>query len=98
MCYNKAMDNRSKNKARVSAVARCGYVAFILLAVGFLLYFLLCSLTLNMWFRAMVRDADRVVIRDGGNLRGILRGAHLQVEEGGGLSARVFIWPQDTAP
>ena len=62
------MDNRSKNKARVSAVARCGYVAFILLAVGFLLYFLLCSLTLNMQFRAMVRDADHVIIRDGGGL------------------------------
>ena len=39
-----------------------------------------------------------VDIRDGGHLKGILRGAHLQVEEGGGLSARVFIWPQDPAP
>ena len=39
-----------------------------LLIAGFLLYFLLCSFTLNMRFRAMVRDADRVVIRDGGNL------------------------------
>ena len=39
-----------------------------LLIAGFLLYFLLRSFILNMQFRAMVRDADRVVIRDGGNL------------------------------
>jgi hypothetical protein len=39
-----------------------------LLVSGFLLYSLLRSFTLNMQFRAMVRDADRVVIRDGGNL------------------------------
>lgn len=62
------MGNRTKNKARVHRVARCGCAAFVLLAVGFLLYFLLCSLTLNMQFRAMVRDADRVIIRDGGGL------------------------------
>ncbi len=62
------MDNRSKSKARVHRVARCGCAAFVLLAVGFLLYFLLYSFTLNMQFRAMVNDADRVVIRDGGNL------------------------------
>ena len=62
------MDNRSKNKVRVHRVARCGCAALILLAVGFLLYFLLYSFTLNMRFRAMVRDADRVVIRDGGGL------------------------------
>lgn len=34
-----------------------------------------------------------VDIHNGGHLKGTLRGAHLQVEEGGGLSARVFIWP-----
>ena len=39
-----------------------------LLVSGFLLYSLLSSFTLNMQFRAMVRDADRVVIRDGGGL------------------------------
>lgn len=40
-----------------------------------------------------------VTIRDGGDLRGSVKGAHLQVEEGGGLSARVFIWPQgDSVP
>ena len=60
MCYNNAMDNRSKSKARVYAVALC--------LCGFLLYSLLRSFTLNMQFRAMVRDADRVVIRDGGGL------------------------------
>lgn len=35
-----------------------------------------------------------VSIRAGGHLKGTVRGAHLEVEEGGGLSARVFIWPQ----
>ena len=39
-------------------------------------------------------EADGLVdIREGGHLKGVIRGAHLQVEEGGGLSARVFIWP-----
>lgn len=39
-------------------------------------------------------EADGLVdIRAGGHLKGIVRGAHLQVEDGGGLSARVFIWP-----
>ncbi len=60
MCYNNTMDNRSKSKARVYAVALC--------LCGFLLYSLLRSFTLNMQFRAMVRNADRVVIRDGGGL------------------------------
>lgn len=44
-----------------------------------------------------IESTGLVDIRDGGHLKGILRGAHLQVEEGGGLSARVFIWPQDSA-
>ena len=44
-----------------------------------------------------IEASGLVDIRDGGHLKGILRGAHLQVEEGGGLSARVFIWPQDSA-
>jgi len=35
-----------------------------------------------------------VSIRAGGHLKGTVRGAHLEVEEGGGLSARAFIWPQ----
>lgn len=43
---------------------------------------------------ADVEAAGLVSIRDGGHLKGTVRGAHLQVEEGGGLSARVFIWPQ----
>ena len=41
-----------------------------------------------------VEAAGLVSIRAGGHLKGTVRGAHLQVEEGGGLSARVFIWPQ----
>jgi cytoskeletal protein CcmA (bactofilin family)/DNA-directed RNA polymerase subunit RPC12/RpoP len=41
-----------------------------------------------------VEAAGLVSIREGGHLKGTVRGAHLQVEEGGGLSARVFIWPQ----
>ena len=44
---------------------------------------------------ADVEAAGLVSIRAGGHLKGTVRGAHLQVEEGGGLSARVFIWPQD---
>lgn len=40
-----------------------------------------------------VEASGLVDIRAGGHLKGIVRGAHLQVEEGGGLSARVFIWP-----
>ena len=43
---------------------------------------------------ADVEAAGLVSIREGGHLKGTVRGAHLQVEEGGGLSARVFIWPQ----
>ena len=39
-----------------------------------------------------------VSIHEGGHLKGTVRGAHLQVEEGGGLSARVFIWPQGQPP
>ena len=42
-----------------------------------------------------VEASGLVDIRAGGHLKGIVRGAHLQVEEGGGLSARVFIWPPD---
>jgi len=38
-----------------------------------------------------------VTIHDGGDLCGSVRGAHLQVEDGGGLSARVFIWPTGSA-
>ena len=45
-----------------------------------------------------IEASGLVDIREGGHLKGIVRGAHLQVEEGGGLSARVFIWPQDAAP
>ena len=43
---------------------------------------------------ADVEATGLVSIRPGGHLKGTVRGAHLQVEEGGGLSARVFIWPQ----
>ncbi len=43
---------------------------------------------------ADVEATGLVSIRPGGHLKGKVRGAHLQVEEGGGLSARVFIWPQ----
>jgi cytoskeletal protein CcmA (bactofilin family) len=43
---------------------------------------------------ADVEATGLVSIREGGHLKGTVRGAHLQVEEGGGLSARVFIWPQ----
>jgi cytoskeletal protein CcmA (bactofilin family) len=42
-----------------------------------------------------VEATGLVDIRAGGHLKGVVRGAHLQVEEGGGLSARVFIWPPD---
>ena len=48
-------------------------------------------------FGALEADVEAtglVSIRDGGHLKGTVRGAHLQVEEGGGLSARAFIWPQ----
>jgi cytoskeletal protein CcmA (bactofilin family) len=39
-------------------------------------------------------EASGVVsVQAGGYLKGSVKGAHLQVEEGGGLSARVFIWP-----
>ncbi len=47
---------------------------------------------------ADVEATGLVSIRDGGHLKGTVRGAHLQVEEGGGLSARVFIWPQGNPP
>lgn len=43
---------------------------------------------------ADIEATGLVSIREGGHLKGTVRGAHLQVEEGGGLSARVFIWPQ----
>ena len=43
---------------------------------------------------ADVEATGLVSIRAGGHLKGAVRGAHLQVEEGGGLSARAFIWPQ----
>lgn len=43
---------------------------------------------------ADVEATGLVSIHEGGHLKGTVRGAHLQVEEGGGLSARVFIWPQ----
>jgi cytoskeletal protein CcmA (bactofilin family) len=43
---------------------------------------------------ADVEATGLVSIREGGHLKGTVRGAHLQVEEGGGLSARAFIWPQ----
>lgn len=46
---------------------------------------------------ADVEATGLVSIREGGHLKGAVRGEHLQVEEGGGLSARVFIWPQDAA-
>jgi cytoskeletal protein CcmA (bactofilin family)/DNA-directed RNA polymerase subunit RPC12/RpoP len=42
---------------------------------------------------ADVESTGLVSVRDGGHLKGTVRGGHLQVEEGGGLSARVFIWP-----
>lgn len=44
--------------------------------------------------QADVEAAGLVSIREGGHLKGTVRGAHLEVEDGGGLSARVFIWPQ----
>ncbi len=43
---------------------------------------------------ADIEAAGLVSIREGGHLKGTVRGAHLEVEEGGGLSARAFIWPQ----
>ena len=46
---------------------------------------------------ADIEATGLVSIREGGHLKGTVRGAHLQVEEGGGLSARVFIWPQGGA-
>ena len=52
-------------------------------------------------FGALEADVEAtglVSIREGGQLKGTVRGAHLQVEEGGGLSARVFIWPQGNPP
>ena len=45
-----------------------------------------------------VEATGLVSIHEGGHLKGTVRGAHLQVEEGGGLSARVFIWPQGQPP
>jgi cytoskeletal protein CcmA (bactofilin family)/DNA-directed RNA polymerase subunit RPC12/RpoP len=44
-----------------------------------------------------VEASGLVSIHEGGHLKGTLRGAHLHVEEGGGLSARLFIWPQGDA-
>ena len=38
-----------------------------------------------------------VEVLDGGHLKGTVRGAHLRVEDGGGLTARVFIWPPEGA-
>lgn len=46
---------------------------------------------------ADVEATGLVSIHSGGHLKGTVRGAHLQVEEGGGLTARVFIWPQGHA-
>ena len=43
---------------------------------------------------ADIEATGLVSVREGGHLKGTVRGAHLQVEDGGGLSARVFIWPQ----
>lgn len=40
-----------------------------------------------------VEASGAVEIFAGGHLKGSLRSAHLQVEEGGGLTARLFIWP-----
>jgi len=37
-----------------------------------------------------------VHIFPGGHLKGALKSAHLQVEDGGGLSARLFVWPSGT--
>ena len=56
----------------------------------------LCRLSDVMLNATLDRNeaAGLVSIRAGGHLKGTVRGAHLQVEEGGGLSARVFIWPQ----
>ncbi len=51
-------------------------------------------LELQGTLEADVEATGLVTIRAGGHLKGTVRGAHLQVEEGGGLSARVFIWPQ----
>lgn len=43
---------------------------------------------------ADIEATGLVSVREGGHLKGTVRGSHLQVEDGGGLSARVFIWPQ----
>lgn len=43
---------------------------------------------------ADVEATGLVTVREGGHLKGTVRGEHLQVEEGGGLSARLFIWPK----
>lgn len=42
---------------------------------------------------ATLEASGVISVQAGGHLKGSVKGAHLQVEEGGGLSARVFIWP-----
>ena len=45
-----------------------------------------------------VEATGLVSIHEGGHLKGTVRGAHLQVEAGGGLSALVSIWPRGQPP
>jgi cytoskeletal protein CcmA (bactofilin family)/predicted Zn-ribbon and HTH transcriptional regulator len=43
---------------------------------------------------AELEVSGRLEIKAGGHLRGRVNSRHLMVEDGGGLTARVFIWPQ----
>lgn len=46
---------------------------------------------------ADIEATGLVSIREGGEIRGSIKAEHLQVEEGGGLNARLFIWPKPSA-
>ncbi len=46
---------------------------------------------------ANVESDGVVTVRAGGHLKGTVRGAHLQVEEGAALEARMFIWGPERA-
>lgn len=49
-------------------------------------------LELRGTLEADVEASGHVLVMAGGCLRGSLRAAHLQVEEGGGVEARLFVW------
>ncbi|MBR6021183.1 MAG: polymer-forming cytoskeletal protein [Kiritimatiellae bacterium] len=50
---------------------------------------------LEVWgtLEADVEASGAVHVMAGGHLKGSLKASHLQVEEGGGVSARLFVWP-----